>query len=257
MWFTDTYNDEIGKVEPATGRIVEYSATPALDMPTGIAAGPDGAIWFTDAGNGAIGRLQPSTLEITEFTTATPALDMPTAIVAGPDGNMWFINQFYSEIGKIVPGPPVRPGPGGGGPGAGGPGGEGAGGSGAGGAGPGRGLGEPGSGQGATTKGRPPAARRRIKLVLCGRRPIEAGRRTRRRCSTRSLNGRVSLAATGVARALLLRHGVIYASGTANPGRLVLSARAGRTLRPGRYTLQLIYRRGRRSVLSRQPIAIA
>ena len=82
------------------------------------------------------------------------------------------------------------------------------------------------------------------------------GRRRRvrsRRCSTRVIIGAVTFT-TGFARATLARGRVIYATGGARAGRLVLHAR--RPVRRGRYTLILSRREGRRWITTRRPITI-
>jgi hypothetical protein len=57
------------------------------------------------------------------------------------------------------------------------------------------------------------------------------------------------------ATATLARGGLVYATGTVARARLVLRVRV--PVRPGRYTLVLTRRAGRRSITSRRPISIA
>jgi hypothetical protein len=59
----------------------------------------------------------------------------------------------------------------------------------------------------------------------------------RRRCATRRLLGDAPLPATGTARASLVQHGALYATGTATADRLTLTAR--RPVPAGAYTLTL------------------
>jgi hypothetical protein len=66
-------------------------------------------------------------------------------------------------------------------------------------------------------------------------------KKTSRLCRTKTLTGPVKFTTASVARAVLLRDGVVYATGiatrTAKHPQLALSSAHG--LRPGRYTLTL------------------
>ena len=116
---------KIGRITTA-GTITEYSIPSSYAAPTGIVAGPDGALWFTEQ-SGAIGRItisgtiteypsrsqqwprrncgwtrwravvhrsQPSIGRITTAGTITeypcPGSCYPSDITAGPDGALWF-----------------------------------------------------------------------------------------------------------------------------------------------------------------------
>jgi hypothetical protein len=59
IWFTELNGNNIGRLDPASGRIAEFPIGVAGGLPTGITSGPDGNIWFTDNSNkaSAIGRL--------------------------------------------------------------------------------------------------------------------------------------------------------------------------------------------------------
>ena len=46
LWFTNLYNDTIGRITTA-GVVTNYTGT-GIDAPQSIAAGSDGALWFTN-----------------------------------------------------------------------------------------------------------------------------------------------------------------------------------------------------------------
>ena len=79
--------------------IVEFRMPSSSSAPSGIVAGPDGALWFTETAAGKIGR---STVagQITEYSL--PAGALPAAITAGPDGALWFTDQVSRKIGRIT-----------------------------------------------------------------------------------------------------------------------------------------------------------
>ncbi|MDD5560272.1 hypothetical protein [Candidatus Methylomirabilis sp.] len=76
--------------------ITEYPTTGA---PTGITAGPDGALWFTEWING-IGRITTAGA-ITEFPVPHYSYDSLRSITAGPDGALWF-TRWDTGIGRIT-----------------------------------------------------------------------------------------------------------------------------------------------------------
>ena len=83
---------------------------------------------------------------------------------------------------------------------------------------------------------------------------VRGDRVERRRCKTRLIRGTATFTIPAGARASLTRHHVLYATGTAHRGRLVLHAR--RRLPAGRYTLTLRHRRDGHPTITRRPITI-
>ncbi|HEX4189037.1 MAG TPA: hypothetical protein VHY83_14175 [Solirubrobacteraceae bacterium] len=81
--------------------IEEFSIPTAASQPTGIAAGPDGAVWFTEKAANKVGRITVAGA-VTEFTIPTAGSE-PTAIAAGPDGNIWFTESAANLIGRFTP----------------------------------------------------------------------------------------------------------------------------------------------------------
>jgi hypothetical protein len=75
------------------------------NMPTAIAAGPDGNLWFTDCLANAIGRVTPSG-QITEYPNGLGRSNGPDAIAPGADGDMWFADTGADAIGRIGTGAP-------------------------------------------------------------------------------------------------------------------------------------------------------
>lgn len=100
LWFTDGgATRAIGKVNPSTGAITEYSTgLNNSNLPDFIVDGPDGNLWFTDNGSTpAIGKIT-TTGVITEYTTGGGSL---YNIVVGPDGNLWSSVYSTSTIYKV------------------------------------------------------------------------------------------------------------------------------------------------------------
>ena len=85
-----------------TGGVVvtDYPVTTQFADPSGIVAGPDGALWFTDSGlTGSIGRVTTAGV-VTTYTD--PSINRPQQITVGSDGALWFTNFNSNTIGRIT-----------------------------------------------------------------------------------------------------------------------------------------------------------
>jgi len=78
--------------------ISEFATPTAFSTPSGITAGPDGALWFTEFGSNAIGRITTSG-SFSEFPTPT-VLSRPFGVAVGPDGALWFTEN--DKIGRVT-----------------------------------------------------------------------------------------------------------------------------------------------------------
>jgi hypothetical protein len=81
------------------------------------------------------------------------------------------------------------------------------------------------------------------------------GRKPRRHCTTKTISGSVSFTTAAKASATLARGSQVVARGSAS-ARAGLALRSGRRLAPGRYTLTLRWREGRRTVTTRAPLTL-
>jgi virginiamycin B lyase len=85
----------------AAAQTTQFTVPSADSDPTGIIAGPDGALWFTEQSANKIGRVTTSG-SFTEFTVPT-AVALPLSIIVGPDGALWFTELGgVSKIGRIT-----------------------------------------------------------------------------------------------------------------------------------------------------------
>ena len=99
MWFTNAATLSIGRITTA-GKVTNFTGT-GISSPSGITAGPDGALWFTnDALNSnTIGRITTAG-KVTIYTGAD--INGPVGITAGPGGTLWFADNANSSIGRIT-----------------------------------------------------------------------------------------------------------------------------------------------------------
>jgi virginiamycin B lyase len=84
--------------------ITEFRVPTRNSGPTGIAAGPDGALWFTENNGNKVGRITTAG-RITEFRFPSVGGDSsPLGITAGPDGALWFTEPGEQQIGRMTTG---------------------------------------------------------------------------------------------------------------------------------------------------------
>jgi streptogramin lyase len=91
----------IGRINPTTGELTEFTAGITPDSGTGdITSGPDGNLWFTESKD-RVGRITP-TGTVTEFSLGITSGAGPCFITTGSDGNLWFTEINGNRIGEVV-----------------------------------------------------------------------------------------------------------------------------------------------------------
>jgi virginiamycin B lyase len=102
LWFGEQRVDKIGRMNPTTGAVTEFSISAGAQI-VGVAAGPDGRVWFAELGSNKIGRISTDGRTLDEYLVPTPA-SQPLDVVAGPDGAVWFTEYAAGgKIGRIAP----------------------------------------------------------------------------------------------------------------------------------------------------------
>src|SRR5260370_3170122 len=85
---------------------IEFQIPTTDSVPTGITAGPDGALWFSEEFKNKIGRITTDGV-ITEYPIPTPHSN-PRDITTGPDGALLFIEQYWFSNHIPRPHTPAR-----------------------------------------------------------------------------------------------------------------------------------------------------
>lgn len=107
VWFTQRFAGQIGRLNPATGHIRQYTPRNKHSGPAGLTIDDrTGAVWFTQGFTDTVARLDPRTREIREWKLS----DQGTGVVSGPAGialdaagGAWFA-KLEGAIGYIAPG---------------------------------------------------------------------------------------------------------------------------------------------------------
>ncbi|MFZ0197306.1 MAG: hypothetical protein WAL14_21110, partial [Pseudolabrys sp.] len=98
IWWTGQLANKLGRIDPKTGTIREYSLKSAHTGPHGLAEDKDGNIWFTGNNLGLIGKLDPKTGITTEYPLPDKSAKDPHTINIAPDGMVWFTVQAGNMI---------------------------------------------------------------------------------------------------------------------------------------------------------------
>jgi len=95
--------NKLGRVDPKTGTIREYTLKSAFTGPHGLVEDKAGNIWFTGNNTALIGKLDPSTGIVTEYPMPDPAAKDPHTITFDQSGIIWFTVQQANMLGRLDP----------------------------------------------------------------------------------------------------------------------------------------------------------
>jgi virginiamycin B lyase len=101
IWWTGQLVNKLGRVDPKTGTIREYTLKTPHTGPHGLVEDKDGNIWFTGNNAGLIGKLDPKSGEVTEYRMPDPKVKDPHSLHFAPDGILWFTAQQSNAVGRL------------------------------------------------------------------------------------------------------------------------------------------------------------
>ena len=100
VWYSDTANGAIGRLDPASGAVDTYPLGGPFDWASSLVAGPGGDIWFGDPQNYGLGAIAPDG-HITRIPE--PSGTEIAILVAAPDGRLWYPKDRTGELGAYDP----------------------------------------------------------------------------------------------------------------------------------------------------------
>ncbi len=103
IWWTGQLANKLGRLDPRTGAIREYTMKSALTGPHGLAEDRAGNIWFTGNSAALIGKLDPSTGVVTEYPLPDANARDPHTLNFDQSGILWFTVQQSNMIGRLDP----------------------------------------------------------------------------------------------------------------------------------------------------------
>ena len=103
IWWSAQLANKLGRVDPKTGTIREYTLKSAFTGPHGLVEDKSGNIWFTGNLLGLIGKLDPATGIVTEYPLPDPNAKDPHTLNFDQSGILWFTVQQANMVGRLDP----------------------------------------------------------------------------------------------------------------------------------------------------------
>src|SRR3569832_106322 len=103
VWWAAQLANKLGRVDPQTGAIKEYTLKSPFTGPHGLVDDKDGNIWFTGNLAGLIGKLDPKTGVVTEYRLPEPHAKDPHTLIFDQKGILWFTVQQAYIVGRLDP----------------------------------------------------------------------------------------------------------------------------------------------------------
>ena len=103
VWWAAQLANKLGRVDPQTGTVREYTLKSPFTGPHGLVDDKDGNIWFTGNLAGLIGKLDPKTGIVTEYPLPDLNAKDPHTLNFDQKGILWFTVQQANMVGRLDP----------------------------------------------------------------------------------------------------------------------------------------------------------
>ena len=103
IWWSGQLSNKLGRIDPKTGTIREYTLKSPHSGPHGLIEDKDGNIWFTGNIGSFIGKLDPKTGLVTEYKMPDATAKDPHTLIFDHDGILWFTVQQANMVGRLDP----------------------------------------------------------------------------------------------------------------------------------------------------------
>ena len=103
IWYTGQTANTLGRLNPVTASVTEYTLPTALSGPHGLVPDFAGRIWYTGNTARLVGRLDPTTGEVEEFRMSDPRARDPHTPIFDAAGVLWFTVQAGNVVGRLDP----------------------------------------------------------------------------------------------------------------------------------------------------------
>jgi virginiamycin B lyase len=103
IWYTGQRSNTLGRLNPETASVTEFSLPTSDSGPHGLVADAAGNIWYTGNAARHVGRLDPTTGEVREFFMPDARARDPHTPIVDAAGTLWFTVQSGNMIGRLDP----------------------------------------------------------------------------------------------------------------------------------------------------------
>ena len=107
IWFTEFNADRLGRLDPRTGQMRQYTLSAQASVqtlyPYGVTIGRQGTVWFTESGTNQLGRLDPSTGTLRVFA-APGSHTLLMEVDSDAQGDIWVTSFTPGLLLRFRPG---------------------------------------------------------------------------------------------------------------------------------------------------------
>ena len=103
VWFTELYGSKLGRIDPKTGELTEYSTPIPNAGLRRIDVDSKGNLWFTECFVGKIGKFDPKTMKFTDYDIGVSGGGFPYGLRIDKSDQVWFTLNSNNSIGKLDP----------------------------------------------------------------------------------------------------------------------------------------------------------
>ncbi len=104
IWFAEASVKKLGRLDPGTSSITEYTAPVDVAAPTQLVVDSKGVVWYSDHASSDFGSFNPATGEWRKipvgYCIGDCAIALPNAIALDTDGKIWFSEHLRGVIGE-------------------------------------------------------------------------------------------------------------------------------------------------------------
>ena len=103
VWFTELFSGKLGKIDPKTGKMTEYTVPNPAAGPRRLDMDSKGNLWFTQCFTGSVAKFDPRTEKFTEYDLGVPGGGFPYSIRVDESDQIWFTLNSHNSVGKLDP----------------------------------------------------------------------------------------------------------------------------------------------------------
>jgi virginiamycin B lyase len=100
VWFTERQGNQLGRLDPATGKFSEYPLPGPEASPYAIGIDRDNMIWYSSHEQDTMNRFDPKTGQVTEYPYPHSEISMREFFL-DKKGRLWYASSVNNKVGYI------------------------------------------------------------------------------------------------------------------------------------------------------------
>ena len=100
VWFTERQGNQLGKLDPATGKFTEYPLPGPEASPYAIGIDRDNMVWYSSHEQDTMNRFDPKSGQVTEYPYPHSEISMREFFL-DKKGRLWYASSVNNKVGYI------------------------------------------------------------------------------------------------------------------------------------------------------------